>query len=270
MIAKSLATLSIAMSATLGMTTVSPGFEPSIGHVDTQESLLERTDSQQKLWAALDVPQATQSQLEQKQKLGGVVDADNPNAVPVSTERQAKDGFNQTTQRFNDGSVAYSFVETPSATEERIPDAVKVAREIPAVSAGISPSKDSDDRTMSTNALGVGNCSGYSSGSGYSIARDCLVTGTTGSVSMTFRATYTLLTGSNNDQINSVNTKRAYVTGGTAGVPTLNITKSKESSSGPARAIEKVDFTRFAGGTSTHRLALNVGGNSAWASWVSG
>lgn len=210
------------------------------------------------LWGALDVPTQTQQRLASKMQRGIIPDAGKEMATPVHIEHRSVKGFNETIERYADGSVAFAFVQTPDAHPNDIPAEVSATINL---NQPVGPSVGARaDKTYITS------CTGGASGSGYAVWRDCLVQGTRPAISLSFRATYTLVNGAY-DSITEINTPRVTSTGGGASTPTLSTTKKFENSSGPAQATARTVHSKFLGGNDTHTLVLNVGNNSAYANW---
>lgn len=208
----------------------------------------------------MEVSSKVRQNLHKKADMGIRTDAETPGANPVRTQVTELPNFTETRLTFSDGSVVYLALERPSSTSKETPNTLSLVQAIEREKAA-----SSQFSTLATLPP-VGNCSGFSGGSGYAVSRDCLVQGSSGAVALSFRATYTRVNGGN-DQVNSYSTPRASVSGGTSTTPTFSGYKKNEDYRGPARVSISTVFDRFLGGTSTHKLTLNVGSDKAWASW---
>lgn len=214
--------------------------------------------AQIELWEMLDVSAPQIKKLAQKVSSGVTLDADKEDRSAVSRDIETVAGYIETTETFEDGSVAFSFIETPEAIPLEASDEVKMTIKLVSNDKSYLPI---------AHPASVGSCLGGNSGSGYATWRDCRVAGTSGSVSIYFRATYTIVNGGY-DTITDTNSPSHFVEGGTATRPYLKINRPKETASAGAQATAKTVFTRWSGSSSEHVLALNVRGNTAWTSWV--
>lgn len=116
-------------------------------------------------WTTYGVPESTQDTLEAKYNTTGVIDAFNPANTPVETRIVDNEGQISTVEVFADGSIHVSSVETPT---ELAPGA-------------IAP-------------RGISQCT-VTSGAGWAEYKNCLVEGSDGYRTMTFRASYQKATG---------------------------------------------------------------------------
>ncbi|MBD1539330.1 hypothetical protein HC749_14290 [Arthrobacter sp. S13_S34] len=167
---------------------------------------------------------------------GGVVESDRPGTTPSTSEKVTEANAEVTVNRFSDGSITVSKVEKPVI---------------------IQSSKDE------ISLLSVGQCQGYSGGSGYAVYYDCLAEHSNSTVHLAFRATYTLTSGY--DQINNVWGAYQYAWGGTNSTPNLRIEQKNEAWNSGARAASTVRFTPANSGNSTgYTMRLWVMNNSAF------
>ena len=166
----------------------------------------------------------------------GVPESISNGANPTSVSEYVEDGFEVTRSEYSDGSLSISKLEIATELE-----------------AGVAP-------------LSVYGCVSVP-GSGYVSYYNCLVSESNGAyLELGFEADYTR-SSSGVGVISAVRSPYAYAFVGTAGTPTLSITKSTSNSSGPARAQAKTAWNGPLSGFTAYTY-LNVNGASAWSSKV--
>lgn len=161
---------------------------------------------------------------------------------PVSTRTTTSPGMRRTIDTYADGSISVTSVEVPVRTLAR---------------PGVSP-------------MYVANCSGGSTGTGYSTWTDCDAYSETGVVAIGFQISYTLTPGY--DSIIRVDSPVASVNLGTLDPmpPHLTLVKKTENRSGSAWAKATATYNARGGGGSTSlELRALVGNNTAWTRWES-
>lgn len=163
--------------------------------------------------------------------------AEDPDATPVSTQEVTRGTFAVTVRTFADGSFTETGIEHSLVSTS---------------SSGISP-------------MSVNGCVRSSVSGGYKYS-GCEVYTWVGSISMSFHASYTILS-NGLDKINSVSGQNISAPLYDLTGWTLKITRTTENSTGPAMARYHVDLHAVIKDVpinTSRNLYLNVGGNSAW------
>lgn len=150
----------------------------------------------QAVWSAHAVPQSVQVDLLARQQAGITLESEKAGARPISTTASFVGAFKEYVETFSDGSIRIAQVQYLPATILRPDDMTSRGAATADRSAGAA------DSTPAAGALaaGVTGCQ-QQSGSGYTSYTNCLIRGWSGSVTNWFYADWTIVAGSQNDQL---------------------------------------------------------------------
>ncbi|MFE4194757.1 hypothetical protein ACFRJ9_02735 [Paenarthrobacter sp. NPDC056912] len=209
------------------------------GVSDSKEELREWLHHLDEWYSEYDVPAQQEQALLKKIRKGEAVESDKPGSSPVTVESRSTPTQNVTVKRFSDGSITVSKVERPRSASS----------------------------TTDITPMFVGQCQGYSGGSGYAVNYDCLVQEANSTVDLAFRATYTHTSGY--DQINDAWGAYYLSYYGNITNPELTIPRRNEVWNGGAYAQLKVRYNSANGaGSQGWVLRLWVQNNTAFTNLV--
>ncbi|HLR95528.1 MAG TPA: hypothetical protein VK053_13455 [Jiangellaceae bacterium] len=220
-----------AVSLSVGLLAPAATAAPDLVEVSASEEAASRA-----FMTEFGVPESTQDDLIEGIKHGDMGLANDPTATPVTVEHTERDGSTLEISRYADGSVA--------VTEQDIPRDVEEGAVTPQDVTGCS----------------VGGGSGFVNYTG------CKVHYRTHVFSYGFYANFTIVQGTNNDQITRAYDRfQQYAIGHSRASWSLRVLKGNETSSGPAHAELAITYNILPSfGQVTKGVRLKVGSNTYW------